>query len=71
VKNRIIALDYLRVLGALLVVAVHADNITISPSNFLGGMSGGLPLGQYFWTYRRATFRHDQRRTYFPLIKNY
>ena len=38
-KNRIIALDYLRVLGALLVVAVHADNITISPSNYLGGIS--------------------------------
>jgi len=38
-KNRIIALDYLRVLGAILVVAVHADNITISPSNFLGGIS--------------------------------
>jgi surface polysaccharide O-acyltransferase-like enzyme len=37
--KRIVFLDYLRVLGALLVVAVHADNITISPSNYLGGIS--------------------------------
>ncbi|MFZ2199174.1 MAG: acyltransferase family protein [Microgenomates group bacterium] len=37
--KRMISLDDLRVLGALLVVAVHADNITISPSNYLGGIS--------------------------------
>ena len=38
-KPRIVALDYLRVLAAILVIAVHADSITISPSNYLGGIS--------------------------------
>lgn len=37
--KRIVSLDYLRVIAAILVVAVHAETITISPTNFLGGIS--------------------------------
>lgn len=41
-KTRLIALDYLRVFVTILVIAVHADSITISPSNYLGGISWWL-----------------------------
>lgn len=41
-KHRLISLDYLRVVATFLVIAVHADNITISPSNYLGGISWWL-----------------------------
>lgn len=41
-KHRLIYLDYLRVFATILVIAVHADHITISPSNYLGGISWWL-----------------------------
>lgn len=41
-KQRLVALDYLRVFATILVIAVHADHITISPSNYLGGISWWL-----------------------------
>ena len=37
--RRLPALDYLRITAAILVIAVHADTITPSPTNYLGGIS--------------------------------
>ena len=41
-KSRIVIFDYLRVILAFFVVAIHADTITSSPSNYLGGTSWWL-----------------------------
>lgn len=40
--KHIYALDYLRVLGSIMVVAIHVDTITASSSNYLGGISWWL-----------------------------
>ncbi|MEI6690151.1 MAG: acyltransferase family protein [bacterium] len=41
-KSRIVIFDYLRVILAFFVVAIHADTITSSPTNYLGGASWWL-----------------------------
>ncbi|NCN45471.1 MAG: hypothetical protein COU63_02900 [Candidatus Pacebacteria bacterium CG10_big_fil_rev_8_21_14_0_10_36_11] len=38
-KKRVLSLDLARVLSILGVVAIHAENITSSKTNYLGGIS--------------------------------